>query len=116
MGASDQQPAVDSLSASGRAGRTRPSPAGRACPLCGSNRVYRSHRRGLTERVIALAGFKIRRCHACNVRFIRFGRSFVLLADVRRATSWCARWALGLAGAVLVLAAILWLSVRQAAG
>jgi hypothetical protein len=91
------------------------APRGRPCPLCGASRVYRSHRRGFTERLLALAGFKIRRCHACNVRFIRFGRSTILIADATRALRQLFLLALLLAGLAAVLAAVTWLTARHAA-
>ena len=51
------------------------SPASRRpCPRCGSTRVYCSHRRGLLERWLSLVGLKIRRCHACNLRFYALWR------------------------------------------
>lgn len=54
----------------------------RACPACGSVRVYRSRRRTLAERALVLAGGHIQRCHGCDVRFVRF-RNWTI--DVRNA-------------------------------
>jgi hypothetical protein len=77
--------------------------------------VYRSHRRGFTERALSLAGLKIRRCHACNLRFARFGGSVALVQDVQRVLRRLAQLALVLLGAAFILATVLWLSARQAA-
>jgi len=86
----------------------------RPCPRCGSDRVHRSHRRGSLEHVLRLAGFKIRRCHACGLRFTRFGGSVIVISDLRRALLRIAQITLALVAAALVLAVVLWFSMRQA--
>jgi len=44
----------------------------RACPSCGSERVSRSHRRGLLERyVLSYLRFFPYRCDVCDIRFYR---------------------------------------------
>lgn len=87
----------------------------RRCPQCGSLRVYRSHRRGGCERVLRWMGLKIRRCHACGLRFTRYGGSVILIADVERTLRGLVQLAVALAGTLLVVAAMLWLTARQAA-
>jgi hypothetical protein len=43
-----------------------------ACPVCGSKRVNRSKRRGLTEKtLLSLIFIKPFRCEACDSRFFR---------------------------------------------
>lgn len=74
------------VTASGASAEGRVSPASRRpCPRCGSARAYLSHRRGLLERLLSLVGLKIRRCHACNVGFTRFGGSTLFIEDGERA-------------------------------
>jgi hypothetical protein len=43
------------------------------CPHCKSNRVYRSHRRGITDHFFSRLGGQLRRCHDCHYRHVRFG-------------------------------------------
>jgi hypothetical protein len=38
------------------------------CPLCGSDRLHRSHRRGAIERFLSVFGAQVRRCHSCRSR------------------------------------------------
>jgi len=64
--------------------------------------------------VLRLAGFKIRRCHACGLRFTRFGGSVIVISDLRRALLRIAQITLALVAAALVLAVVLWFSMRQA--
>ncbi|WP_041855702.1 hypothetical protein [Candidatus Korobacter versatilis] len=47
-----------------------------SCPQCGSEKVLRSHRKGVKEKVLKLLTPSIRfyRCHKCGARFIREGR------------------------------------------
>lgn len=87
----------------------------RPCPRCGSDRVYRSRRRDSLERALKIFGLKIRRCHACNLRFTRFGGSVIVISDLRRILRRICQIALAVAGAALVLVAMLWLTTRQAA-
>ena len=88
---------------------------GSICPNCGTPGVHRSHRKGLTERLLSLAGARVRRCHACNVRFARLFSSTVYIDDARRALRRAAILFLMLAGAALVLLVMLWLMNKQAA-
>jgi len=88
---------------------------GSPCPNCGSASVHRSHRKGLTERLLALVGARIRRCHACNVRFARLIKSAVYIDDARRVLRRAALLLLMIAGAALILALMLWLMNKQAA-
>jgi hypothetical protein len=88
---------------------------GSPCPNCGSLSVHRSHRKGLTERLLAVAGARIRRCHACNVRFARLFNSAVYIDDARRTFRRAALIVLMVAGAAVVLFVMLWLMRKQAA-
>jgi hypothetical protein len=40
------------------------------CPKCKTDRAHRSHRIGLTERVVGAAGFLPYSCHGCHHRFL----------------------------------------------
>ena len=42
------------------------------CPKCKTHRTDRSHRRGLFEHCIAVAGYYPYRCRNCQRRFLRF--------------------------------------------
>lgn len=89
-------------------------PLRRPCPRCGSTRVHSSHRRGLLERFLSLVGLKIRCCHACNLRFTRFGGSTLFIEDGERALRRLALVGLMAVGAVAVLAVMMWLNAKQA--
>ncbi len=95
--------------------RTAARRQGSICPKCGTSGVHRSHRKGLTERLLSLAGARVRRCHACNIRFVRLFSSTVYIDDARRALRRAAILFLMLAGAALVLLVMLWLMNKQAA-
>jgi len=56
-----------------------------SCPACGALASHRSHRRSLIERMVTYIGGQIRRCDSCATRFVRFGNSTMLIADVRKA-------------------------------
>lgn len=56
-----------------------------SCPACGALASHRSHRRGFMDRMITYIGGQIRRCDSCATRFVRFGNSTMLIADVRKA-------------------------------
>jgi hypothetical protein len=88
---------------------------GSICPSCGAPGVHRSHRKGFTERLLALVGARVRRCHACNVRFARLFSSTVYIDDARRVLRRVSLVFLMLAGAALVLIIMLWLMHKQAA-
>ena len=88
---------------------------GGICPNCGAPAVHRSHRKGLTERLLSLAAARVRRCHACNVRFARLFSSTLYIVDIRRLLRRAAILFLMLAGAALVLVVMLWLMHKQAA-
>ena len=40
---------------------------------CGSSRIYRSHRRGIVERLLSRVGVWPYRCHDCNRRWLALG-------------------------------------------
>jgi hypothetical protein len=88
---------------------------GSLCPNCGAMNVHRSHRKGTTEHLLALVGGKVRRCHICNVRFVRLFASSVYIDDARRALRGLALLLLMLAGAALVILVMLWFMKKQAA-
>ncbi|MGD0013665.1 MAG: hypothetical protein ABSD56_04455 [Bryobacteraceae bacterium] len=95
--------------------RTPSRHEGGICPNCGAPAVRRSHRKGFTERVLSLVGARVRRCHACNVRFARLFSSTVYIDDARRALRRASLVLLMLAGSALVLIVMLWLMNKQAA-
>ena len=83
------------------------------CPQCGSERVHRSRRRGLTEKLIALGSLKVRRCHECNTRLASFGGSVLLLKDLDKFLARAAMFVgMGIA-MVLVVAIVVWFSRKQ---
>lgn len=88
---------------------------GSACPSCGALSVHRSHRKGITEHLLAVIGAKIRRCHACNARFARLFSSAVYIDDARHALVRAAILLLMLAGATVVVLVMLWFMRKQAA-
>jgi hypothetical protein len=83
------------------------------CPRCGSNRVHRSRRRDLAEKILAPAGARPRRCHGCDSRFVQIGALLIRVAEFRRAVRRATLGAGVLLAAVLVLAAILWIDRAQ---
>jgi hypothetical protein len=74
--------------------------------------VYRSQRRGATERALSLLGLKIRRCHDCDLRFTRLGSSAIWIENVERVARKLTFLALMVAGATFILFLMAWLSVR----
>jgi peptidoglycan/LPS O-acetylase OafA/YrhL len=83
------------------------------CLQCGSTRVHRSRRRSAIEYAIALAGWRVRRCHDCNTRFLQFGRSLVRASHLKRVGKKLLYAALAAAAVGLVVAAILWFGHSQ---
>jgi hypothetical protein len=88
---------------------------GSICPNCGAPNVHRSHRKGVTERLLSVVGARVRRCHACDVRFARLFSSVVYIADAGRLLRRASFLLLMLVGAVLVVLVMLWLMHKQAA-
>jgi hypothetical protein len=43
------------------------------CPSCGSSKIHRSRIRSFFERVMQLTGWRVSRCHNCQIRFFRRG-------------------------------------------
>ena len=85
------------------------------CLQCGSERVHRSRRRSFAEHAIALAGWRVLRCHGCNTRFLQFGRSLVKANRLKQANERLLFAALAAAAVGLVVAAILWFGHSQPA-
>jgi len=77
--------------------------------------MHRSRRCRVAERAIVLVGGSLRRCHACNSRYVKFGGSFVRLTDLRRIWERCLLALAMTVAAVLIMAAIIWLSRSQVA-
>lgn len=88
---------------------------GGICPSCGSPRAHRSHRKGLAERLLSIAGAKMRRCHACNIRYATLWHSTIYIDDARRALRRAAFVLLMIVGTLIVLATMMWLMNKQAA-
>lgn len=84
---------------------------GGPCPSCGALQVCRSHRKGIPEHLLAIVGARIRRCHACNVRFARLFNSVIYIDDGRRPLHRAVL--LLLAGAVLVVLVMVWFMKKQ---
>jgi hypothetical protein len=91
------------------------SETGRACPRCNDENVHRSRRRGSIEYLISLVGFRIRRCHACNLRFATLGDSTLLAADVQKSMRKVYLFVFTAVALVTVLGLVLWFSARQSA-
>jgi len=87
---------------------------GGPCPNCGALNVHRSHRKRATEHLLAIVGAKIRRCHTCNVRFVRLFATPVYIDDVHRALRRVALLLLMIAGAAVVILTMLWFMKKQA--
>ena len=83
------------------------------CLQCGSARLHRSRRRSAIEYAIALAGWRVRRCHDCNTRFLQFGRSLVRANRLKWVGKNLFFAALAAAAVGLVVAAILWFGHSQ---
>ena len=106
--------ASDSATPSTQTAEPTHRPSWRPCPQCGAKRVYRSHRRSFAERILSLAGMKIRRCHACGLRYTRLGGSVLLMADVERLLRRLALVALMIGGLGLILAAVIFYGAWRA--
>jgi hypothetical protein len=76
---------------------------------------FRSHRKGLTERLLFFVGARVRRCRACDVRFARLFSSTVYIDDARRVLRRVAIVLCMATGVVLVLITVLRLINEQAA-
>jgi hypothetical protein len=83
------------------------------CLQCGSPRVHRSRRRSPIEYAITLAGWRVRRCHDCNTRFLQFGRSLMTAKRFKRVGKRLLFVALAATAVGLVVAAILWFGHSQ---
>lgn len=83
------------------------------CLKCGSARMRRARRRSSMEYAIALAGWRVRRCHGCNTRFLQFGRSLVQADRLKRVVSGLLVAAMATAAVAVVIAAILWFGHSQ---
>lgn len=78
------------------------------CLQCGSPRVHRSRRRSPVEYAIALAGWRVRRCHECKTRFLQFGGALVRADRLKWAGKRLLLVALAFAAVGIVIAAILY--------
>lgn len=85
------------------------------CPKCNSERVHRSHRRGVMERIAAVFGFKSRRCHACSARFVTMGNSALFRRDAEVILQKIALALLGALTITAVVLAVLWFSREREA-
>ena len=76
------------------------------CPKCGSNQVFRSHRRDLLERFYHWMGAELRRCHECRGRRAWYGSlSFPLADPEARPNRWVGKAAFASGCAASILAA-----------
>jgi hypothetical protein len=83
------------------------------CPKCNSERVRRSKRRGVIERISALFGLKTRRCHECNVRFLTLGNSMLFRSDLDVLVRKSSVVVLAAFAVLAVVWVVLWLSRSQ---
>lgn len=83
------------------------------CLQCGSGRVHRSRRRSAIEFAIALAGWRVRRCHDCSTRYLQFGSSLVRANQLKRLGKGLLYAALAAAAVGAIVGAILWFSHSQ---
>ena len=91
-------------------------PSTHPCPKCGSIRVHRTHRRGLAERALCLAGARVKTCHQCGLRFLRYRGLTLPVADTVRFFRRLSFLMVAIIGVVLVLVAIAWYGRRSAEG
>jgi hypothetical protein len=91
-------------------------PSKHPCPNCGSIRVHRSRRRGLAERILCLAGARVKSCHQCGLRFLRYRSITLPVADTVRILRRLSYLAVAVIGVLLVLVAIAWYGKRSAEG
>ena len=80
------------------------------CPKCNSQRIHRSHRKGVTEHVLRVFGLRSRRCHECSARFVALGESVILRNDVERVLRRVSLAVLAAIAVVMVVGAVVWLS------
>ena len=83
------------------------------CPRCGSARVQKSRRRGSLERLLGMLGARVRRCHACRVRYARWLGRTIYLESFRRSLRHYGRLVLVLGGTAVFLILLLWVVSRQ---
>jgi hypothetical protein len=80
------------------------------CPKCSSQRIHRSHRKGITEHVLRVFGLRSRRCHECSARFVTLGDSVVPGKEVVRILRTVSLAVLAALAVVMVVGAVVWLS------
>jgi uncharacterized membrane protein YidH (DUF202 family) len=83
------------------------------CAQCGSARFYRSQCRHILERAAAVLGGRMCRCHDCNSRYLRLGRSMLRTTDLQRLSRRFALAAAMVVAALVVMLSILWFSRSQ---
>ena len=83
------------------------------CLQCGSVRVRRSRRHSPLEFAIAVAGWRVRRCHDCKTRFFQFGASLVRADGIKKLGNALLFAALAVAAVGIVIGAILWFGHSQ---
>jgi hypothetical protein len=81
-----------------------------SCPKCNSQRIHRSHRKGVTEHAVRVFGLRSRRCHECSARFVTLGQSAILRNDVERVLRTVSLAVLAAIAVVMVVGAVVWLS------
>jgi hypothetical protein len=87
----------------------------RACCLkCGSSRLRLSSRRSWIEYAAAFAGWRMRRCHDCNTRFLQCGSTLVRTNHLKRLRQRILLAAAALGAIAVVLAAVLYFGHMQA--
>lgn len=83
----------------------------RRCPVCGSDRLNPSRRRGVSEWVFSHAGGAIQRCHACRARLCWFGLTSIRLGEDAR-DGILASGAIICGASLLCIVALWWMIAR----
>lgn len=84
----------------------------KSCPRCLSDRVHRSHRRALLDRILHSLGAEIRRCHECRYRHASFATFAIPLGDPHTAARRRAS-ALVLTSGFLMCLLFVWWIIRR---
>ena len=83
----------------------------RRCPCCGSDRLMPSHQSGSGEKMLAVLGGDVSRCHSCRARLCWFGLTSIRLGENAKEGSLAS--GVAVVGGFLVCIALLgWVIVR----
>jgi hypothetical protein len=96
--------------------RTTPAHPPVHCPKCGSNRVRRSRRRSMYDRLLARLGAHLRRCHDCRTRRAWFGIHSLPLWGANSVGAKLTSFSLVGSGLTACLLVVWWMILRIKAG